>query len=100
MNKRILTFISVSFSVALLVLICFQVYWIRGDFKVREELFRSRVDEALNHTSAKLERLDPRNDYIIKRKRTQGIVYNNPNITGQASTPIGMVSIELSTDSN
>jgi two-component system phosphate regulon sensor histidine kinase PhoR len=100
MNKRILTFISVSFSVALLVLICFQVYWIRGDFKVREELFKSRVDEALNHTSAKLERLDPRNDYIIKRKRTQGIVYNNPNIKGQSSNPIGMLSIEFSTDSN
>jgi signal transduction histidine kinase len=100
MNKRIITFISVSFSLALLVLICFQIYWIRGDFKVREELFKSRVDEALNHTSAKLERLDPRNDYIIRKRRTQGIVYSNPNIKGHTANPIGMVSMELSTDSN
>ncbi|MDI1354304.1 MAG: HAMP domain-containing sensor histidine kinase [bacterium] len=100
MNKRILTFISVSFSLALLVLIYFQASWIRDDFKVREEFFRDRVDEALNNTSAKLERLDPRNDYIIRRKRTQGIVYNNPNIKGQSSNPIGMLSIEFSTDSN
>jgi two-component system phosphate regulon sensor histidine kinase PhoR len=100
MNKRILTFISVSFSLALLVLVGFQVYWIRGDFKVREELFRSRVDEALNFTAAKLERLDPRNDYVIKKKRTQGIVYNNPDIKGRSNNPIGMLSIELSTDSN
>lgn len=55
MNKRILIFISVSFSMALLVLIYFQVFWIRGDFKVWEELFRSRVDEVLNNTLVKLE---------------------------------------------
>jgi two-component system phosphate regulon sensor histidine kinase PhoR len=100
MNKRIISFVSVSFSLALLVLICFQVYWIRGDYKVREELFRSRVDEALNHTSAKLERIDPRNDYVIRQTKTQGIVYNNPNIKGPNTSRLGMVSIELSTDSN
>jgi len=100
MNKRILTFVSVSFSLALLVLICFQVYWIRKDFSVGEELFRSRVDEALNNTAAKLERLDPRSDYIKKKIRTQGMVYDRPNIKGESSTPIGMLSFEISTDSN
>lgn len=100
MNKRIITFVSVSFSVALLVLICFQIYWIWGDFKIRKELFKSKVDDALNHTAAKLERLDPRNDYVIRQTKTQGIVYNNPNIKGPNNSRVGMLSIELSTDSN
>lgn len=100
MNKRLFTFISVSFSVALLVLIWFQAYWINNDFKVREEYFKSRVDDALNKTSAKLERLDPRSDYKKQTIRTSGIVFNNPDIKGQNNNPIGMLSTELSTDSN
>lgn len=98
MNKRILTVVSVFFSVALLILISFQVYWIRNDFKVREDLFREKVDEALTNTSAKLERLDNRGDYTKITKRTQGILF--PNIKGQTSIPIGVLSTELSTDSN
>jgi two-component system, OmpR family, phosphate regulon sensor histidine kinase PhoR len=97
MNKRILTLISISFSVALLVLIFFQVYWIRNDFKVREDLFKEKVDEALTNTAIKLERLDNRGEYTKITKRTQGILY--PNLQG-TSLPIGMVSTELSTDSN
>src|SRR6476661_6283260 len=98
MNKRILTFISISFSVALLILISFQVYWIRNDFKVREDLFREKVDEALTNTASKLERLDHRGEYTKITKRTQGVLY--PNLPGQGSLPIGIVSTELSTDSN
>lgn len=81
MNKRLLTFISVSFSVALLVLICFQIYWIRKDFKVREELFRNKVDEALNVTSVKLERLDTRSNYTKITERFQGMF--RPNYKGK-----------------
>jgi two-component system, OmpR family, phosphate regulon sensor histidine kinase PhoR len=98
MNKRILSAISISFSVALLVLIYFQVHWIRNDFDVRADLFREKVDEALVNTSAKLERLDHRGDYTKITKRTQGILF--PNVKGQSSMPIGMLSTELSTDSN
>ena len=54
MNKKIFTLISISFSLALLVLIFFQGYWIRKDFKVREELFKSKVDEAEHTTHGKL----------------------------------------------
>lgn len=73
MNKKIFTLISVSFSLALLVLICFQIYWIRKDYKVREELFKNKVDEALNNTSTKLERLDPRSNYTKITQKTQGV---------------------------
>ena len=100
MNKRILTIVSVFFSVSLLILIWFQFHWINNDFKVREDLFKEKVDEALNNTSAKLERLDPRGDYKKVTRRTQGIVFNNLNIKGQPSHPIGLLSTELSTDSN
>jgi two-component system, OmpR family, phosphate regulon sensor histidine kinase PhoR len=101
MNKRILTIVSVSFSVALLVLIWFQVYWISNDFKVREELFKDKVDEALNITAGKLERLDPRSNYKKITKRTQGITFNRPNIKGQDPEQVGFrVNEELSIDSN
>jgi two-component system phosphate regulon sensor histidine kinase PhoR len=100
MNKRILTVVSIFFSVALLILIWFQFYWINNDFKVREDLFKEKVDEALNNTSAKLERLDPRGDYKKITRRTQGIVFNNLNIKGPNVHPIGLLSTELSTDSN
>jgi two-component system, OmpR family, phosphate regulon sensor histidine kinase PhoR len=98
MNKKILAVVSAFFSIALIVLIYFQVYWIRNDFKVREELFREKVDEALANTAAKLERLDPRGEYTKITKRTQGVLF--PRVNGQASSPIGLMSTELSTDSN
>ena len=77
MNKKLFTFISVSVSVALLVLICFQVYWIRKDYLIREELFKSKVDEALNVTNIKLEKLDPRSNYTKITERIQGIHRND-----------------------
>ena len=100
MNKKLLLFTSISFSVALLVLIWFQVYWIRKDFNVREDLFRTKVDEALNNTVAKLERLSPRGNYIKYTKRTQGILSRN-NIKGQSDKSIAFrLSEEVSVDSN
>src|SRR5689334_21536738 len=98
MNKRLLTVISGFFSLALLILISFQVYWIKQDFRAREELFRGKVDEALINTSTKLERLDNRGDYTQITKTTQGILY--PPVTGQAPMNIGMLRTEISTDSN
>lgn len=101
MNKKILTAVSVSFSVALLVLIWFQVYWISNDFRVREDLFKNKVDDALNITAAKLEKLDPRSNYKKITKRTQGITFNRPSIKGQTANQISFrVNEELSIDSN
>jgi two-component system, OmpR family, phosphate regulon sensor histidine kinase PhoR len=97
MNKKILALVSIFFSIALIVLIFFQVYWIRNDFRVREDLFHEKVDEALNNTAVKLERLDPRGEYTKVTKRMQGVLF--PNVKGQMS-PIGLLSTELSTDSN
>jgi two-component system phosphate regulon sensor histidine kinase PhoR len=97
MNKRLFTFISIAFSAALLVLICFQIYWIRKDFQVREELFKSRVDEALNSTSVKLEKLDPRLKYTKITERTQGVF--RPNYKGQKHLGFSVKS-EFSIDSN
>src|SRR3954470_18697424 len=98
MNKRILTVISGFFSLALLILISFQVYWIKQDFRAREELFRGKVDEALINTSAKLERLDRSGDYTKITKTAQGILY--PPIKGQGSMNVGRLMTEISTDSN
>lgn len=97
MNKRLFTLISISFSLAIIVLVWFQVYWIRKDFKVREEFFKSKVDEALNNTSAKLARLDPRSNYTKITERIQGI--HRPNFKGEKSLGFSVKS-ELSIDSN
>lgn len=96
MNKRIITFISVSFSAALLVLIIFQINWINSDFKVKEEVFRNKVDDALNNTAVKLERLDPRGNYTKITERTQGVY--RPNFKGN---DIGFsIKSEFSIDTN
>ncbi len=97
MNQRIFTLISVSFSLALLVLICFQGYWIRKDFKLREEVFRSKVDEALNNTNVKLERLDPRSNYTKITERIQGKY--QPDFKGDKNFGFSVKS-EYSIDSN
>ncbi len=97
MNKRLFTLISISFSLAIIVLVWFQVYWIRKDFKVREEFFKSKVDEALNNTSTKLARLDPRSNYTKITERIQGI--HRPNFKGEKSLGFSVKS-ELSIDSN
>lgn len=97
MNKRIFTIISISFSLAIIVLIWFQFYWIGKDFKVREELFKSKVDEALNNTNTKLARLDARSNYIKTTQRTQGIY--RPSFKGEKKLGFSVKS-EVSIDSN
>lgn len=64
MNKKILPIVSIAFTIAILALVGVQVYWMRIDFRVREEHFESRVYEALNNTSAKLEKLDTSAGYV------------------------------------
>src|SRR5437016_1420317 len=101
MSKRTFAFVALSFSVALLVLTGFQVYWIHNDFKVREDLFRTKVDEVLNVTASRLEKLNPRSNYKKITKRTQGITFNLPNIKGPHTSHMGFrVNEELSIDSN
>ena len=97
MNKRLFTFVSVSFSLALAVLICFQIYWIKKDYVVREELFKNKVDEALNNTTLKLEKLDPRSNYTKITERIQGI--HRPDFKGKKSLSFSVIS-EFSVDSN
>lgn len=92
MNKRILLIISISFSVALLVLISIQVYWIRNDFSVRQEGFEQHVNTALNNTSIKVERLDTLNTYKRIKTRYQGI--------SQGGTLSFRVLKDISVDSN
>ncbi len=98
MTKRILTVISAFFSVALLILISFQVYWIKIAFQVREDLFKDRVQEALTSTSLKLEKLDKRGDYTKITKSAQGVLF--PNVASRSPMNIGMLSTEFSIDSN
>ncbi|MCW3076649.1 MAG: hypothetical protein JWO32_1258 [Bacteroidetes bacterium] len=73
MNKRILPIISIAFTAALLALIFIQVYLIKGDFRANEETFVHHVKDALDNTSAKLERFDTTTSYKKIKKRIQGI---------------------------
>ena len=101
MNKRLLLIISISFSVALLILIFIQVYWINYDFGVKQDLFEQRVTEALNITASKLEKLDTKGSYKKIKTRTQGITFNMPNINGKISDQINFKLFnESSIDSN
>ena len=101
MNKRLLLIISISFSVALLVLIFIQVYWIKYDFGVRQDVFEQRVTAALNNTALKLEKLDTKGSYKRVKTRTQGITFNMPNINGKISDQINFKLFkESSIDSN
>lgn len=101
MNQKSPLIISVSFALAMLVLITFQVYWINNDFKVKEDVFRNKVDDALSITAVKIERIDPRGNYVKKTTRTQGIAYGEPNVNNVKSNRIGIsVKQEFSVDSN
>jgi len=100
MNKKLLLIISISFSVALLVLIFIQVYWIRNDFLLRQESFEEKARDALKNTSEKIERLDTRSTYKKIKTRYQGISYPNSQITGKTPHLNFKTSTESSTDSN
>lgn len=93
--------ISITFSLALLVLVAFQLYWINNDFKIKEEVFRTKVDEALSNTALKLEKLDPRGNYVKRTTRTQGIAFNTGGDLTNKRNRIGIsVKQEFSVDSN
>jgi two-component system phosphate regulon sensor histidine kinase PhoR len=101
MNKQSLTIFSVLFSVALLVLIFFQVYWIRNDFKIKAEVFEQKVNEALNATSNKLERLDTVSIYKRTKVTRQGIKLNNGILNPNNPNALSFrVSEILNIDSN
>ncbi|MFN7912229.1 MAG: sensor histidine kinase [Bacteroidota bacterium] len=94
MNKRSLAIVSIIYSLALIALICFQIYWIRSDFKIKAELFEDKVLKVLNNTSSTLERLDTNSSYKRTVTRTQAM------ITKGGLFPSLRVKTELSVDSN
>ncbi len=102
MTKKQLVLITVLFSVALATLVIIQIYWIKNDFNVREEVFEQKVNEALNLTAQKLEKLDTlnksRRSVLIKR---QGVFINTPLLNGKISNSPGFrFSEEQTIDSN
>ncbi len=99
MKYRTPLFFSISFSLALMVLVLFQVYWINNDFKIKEDVFKTKVEEALINTVVKLEKLDPRGNYVKKTTRTQGIAYGTQNMGKSKGIGIS-VKQEFSVDSN
>jgi two-component system, OmpR family, phosphate regulon sensor histidine kinase PhoR len=89
------------FSVALLTLIFVEIYWIKSDFKVKEEVFEQKVNEALNMTVQKLEKLDTVNVFTRTSIKRQGIAINSPLVNGKKSSfPSFRFSEELTIDSN
>jgi len=99
MKYRTPLFFSISFSLALMVLVLFQIYWINNDFKIKEDVFKTKVDEALSNTAIKLEKIDPRGNYVKKTTRTQGIAYGTQNMGKSIGIGIS-VKQEFSVDSN
>lgn len=78
MQKQNVKLISIVVAFALMALIAIQVYWIRNDLRLKEEQFASKVYEALNHTSQKLERAATAAKISKKVKiRNQGITEGN-----------------------
>lgn len=101
MTKKHLIFITVLFSVALATLILIQIYWIKSDFRIKEEVFEQKVNEALNITSQKLEKLDTINGFKRTSIKRQGIKINSPLLDGKKSgLPSFRFSEELTIDSN
>lgn len=101
MNKKHLVIITILFSVALLTLIFVEIYWIKSDFKVKEEVFEQKVNEALNITAQKLEKLDTINVFTRTSIKRQGIAINSPLVNGKKNnTPSFRFSEELTIDSN
>lgn len=82
--------ISVIVSLTFLALIAIQLYWIKNDHVLKVEQFELRVNEALNNTAKKLEKVIYADKISKKVKRTQGISDGNK---------VKIYSI-LSTDSN
>lgn len=100
MNKRSLTLIIIGFSLAVVMLICFQFYWITIDFRAKEELFKTKVDEALNATVSKLEKIHPRSKYTKITQRIQGITLKQPTIAGDKRQLGFRINVEKVVDSN
>lgn len=100
MTKKHLIFITVLFSVALATLIIIQIYWIKSDFKVKEDLFEQKVNEALNVTSQKIEKIDASFNYKKIRLKSQA-KYSPLIVKGKNSGSLNFrFSEELSIDSN
>ncbi len=57
MNKKLFTGIIVLMGISILGIIAVQLVWMNNAIRVKNELFNRSVNEALNHTSNKLENL-------------------------------------------
>ena len=101
MNRRITILISAFFTIAMAALIWFQLYWLKKDFNVREELFREKVDEALNKTAQQFEKINPQTRYIKLTRRTEGLI--KPRKTGRSAAENALqlyLNEAFTTDSN
>ncbi|MBK9285716.1 MAG: HAMP domain-containing histidine kinase [Sphingobacteriaceae bacterium] len=83
MISRTPLIISIAFSVALLALIGIQAFWITNDFNAKEDLFAEKVNDVLNVTSSKLERLDTTRGYKRTRVSRSAVVINTPFVNNQ-----------------
>lgn len=71
MSRKHLILITILFSVAMATLIIIQIFWIKSDYKVKEEVFEQKVNEAFNLTKQTLDRLDPNRSYKSVRIKKQ-----------------------------
>lgn len=100
MNKQNVGLISVFVTLAIVILIGIQVYWIRNDINLKEEGFENMVKQALTSTQKKLERI-VQAEKLSKRIniRTQGVKIRDANETNSNKGTIMMRTVS-STDSS
>ncbi len=61
--------------ISLLVLIAFQVYWIKGEYDLKEERFKQDVSEAMNHVAKNVEKYSTAKQLIKRIKiKKQGVI--------------------------
>ncbi|MGZ3883271.1 MAG: sensor histidine kinase [Bacteroidia bacterium] len=99
MNRQNVGLISVFVTLAIVILIGIQVYWIRNDITLKEEGFENMVKEALTNTQKKLERI-VQAEKLSKRINIykQAVQIRDANVKGKKGTI--MMRTVASTDSS
>jgi two-component system, OmpR family, phosphate regulon sensor histidine kinase PhoR len=67
--------ITILVSISLLILIAFQIYWIKGEYDIKEERFKQDVSDAMNHVAKNIEKYSAAKQIIKRIKiKQQGVI--------------------------
>ncbi len=64
--------------ISLLALIAFQIYWIKGEYDLKEERFKQDVNEAMRHVANNIEKYSTAKQLVKRIKiKKQGVIVSN-----------------------